>query len=257
MPSVSAKNESDVEFVYYVLYDDGQEADFCSESVKKARRLYLDNYTFDRRKMLVTRDDTDDEYVYQENLSSEEEEEEEAFIPNDSSQPANKKIRVSSGSSNAAAASKPKMLVTRDDTNDEYMYQENLSIEEEEEEEEAFVPNDSSQPATKKIYVSSSSSNAAAASKPTPSQPRDSRKKPQEIWSGTPNEPIEGGWPAGWVKRTFKRMNISKKHTDSYWYSPQEQYKLRSMKEVERFFDALKQEHGDEKEAWKVFKGRK
>ena len=46
----------------------------------------------------------------------------------------------------------------------------------------------------------------------------------------------------GWTKKIFERSSgNSKGHTDRYWFTPTQQYKLRSMKEVHRFFDALSQ----------------
>lgn len=76
----------------------------------------------------------------------------------------------------------------------------------------------------------------------------------KEIWSGQPDDKIEGGWPRGWTKKTFQRQSgKTAGTTDSYWYTPLLQKKLRSMIEVRRFMEALKK-HGSEEEAWKVCK---
>jgi hypothetical protein len=57
----------------------------------------------------------------------------------------------------------------------------------------------------------------------------------------------------GWMKRTFKRQGGKTAGTmDSYWYSPLEGIKLRSMAEVKRFFKALADTDGDEKAARKL-----
>ena len=76
-----------------------------------------------------------------------------------------------------------------------------------------------------------------------------------EVWSGEPNEPLEGGWPAGWTKKIFERPSGATKGThDRYWYTPITKRKLRSMVEVNRFLAALEKSQGDEDEAWKIFK---
>jgi hypothetical protein len=81
-----------------------------------------------------------------------------------------------------------------------------------------------------------------------------------EIWSGPPNEPLEGGWPKGWIKRVFVRQSgASKSQEDRYWYPPESQtngkvHKLRSMKEVERYLVAFKATN-DANKAWDARKG--
>lgn len=76
-----------------------------------------------------------------------------------------------------------------------------------------------------------------------------------EVWSGEPNEPLEGGWPAGWTKRIFERPSGATKGShDRYWYTPITKRKLRSMVEVKRFIAALGKSEGNEDEAWKLFK---
>jgi hypothetical protein len=78
------------------------------------------------------------------------------------------------------------------------------------------------------------------------------------VWSGAPDPktcPLEGGWPEGWVKKTFKRQGgKSAGTTDSYWYSPQTQSKFRSIAEVKKFFEALEEANGDEEAAKKLFR---
>jgi hypothetical protein len=77
----------------------------------------------------------------------------------------------------------------------------------------------------------------------------------KEIWSGPPDEPLEGGWPEGWMKRVFRRASgATKGDTDRYWYSPVLGKKFRSMNEVRRFMAAMKTTGNDEEAAWRVFK---
>lgn len=79
----------------------------------------------------------------------------------------------------------------------------------------------------------------------------------KEVESGPPTEPLEGGWPAGWIRRTFERQSGGTKgSTDKYWYSPMTNKKFRSMAEIKRFFVHLKACRGDEEAAWMVFKGK-
>lgn len=76
-----------------------------------------------------------------------------------------------------------------------------------------------------------------------------------EVWSGTPSEELEGGWPEGWTKKIFERTGgKSTGHSDPYWYTPIEKKRLRSMNEVRRFLAALEKCEGDEGKAWEVFK---
>mmetsp|Transcript_26919 Transcript_26919/g.48952 ORF Transcript_26919/g.48952 Transcript_26919/m.48952 type:complete len:147 (-) Transcript_26919:154-594(-) len=84
------------------------------------------------------------------------------------------------------------------------------------------------------------------------------RKAAVENWSGAPDEPLEGGWPKGWIKTLVKRQGgATVGHMDRYWYSPKTKKKFRSMTEIKRFFAALAQAGDDEDEAWSIFKGRK
>jgi hypothetical protein len=83
------------------------------------------------------------------------------------------------------------------------------------------------------------------------------REAPVEVFMGEPDEPIDGGWPKGWIKRTFERQGGSSKgHTDRYWYSPVTNKKFRSMVEIKRFMAALQSCSGDEDQAWRMFKAK-
>ena len=67
-------------------------------------------------------------------------------------------------------------------------------------------------------------------------------------WEGPPPEALDGGWPDGWVKRTYVRQGGTSAGTkDSYWFTPVENYKLRSITEVKAFLWALEKNGGDEK----------
>lgn len=77
-----------------------------------------------------------------------------------------------------------------------------------------------------------------------------SRKEVLPVWTGPPDEDIDGGWPKGWVKKIFARKNgATKGSTDRYWYSPKEKFKLRSMVQVRKFLKALAETKGDERKA--------
>lgn len=96
-------------------------------------------------------------------------------------------------------------------------------------------------------------------SKATPKQPGKSpaRTSAKEIWSGPPTEPLEGGWPAGWIKKVFERQSGGTAgSTDRYWYSPMTNKKFRSMVEINRFFHHLKACGGDEDQAWRLMKAK-
>jgi hypothetical protein len=87
------------------------------------------------------------------------------------------------------------------------------------------------------------------------------REAPVLVWVGEPEEPLDnnnyggGGWPKGWIKRHYQRKGGSTKGLkDRYWYSPLTQKKFRSMVEVKKFMLCLKECHGDEDEAWNMFK---
>lgn len=76
-----------------------------------------------------------------------------------------------------------------------------------------------------------------------------SRGIPVKVYDGLPDDNLKGDWPDGWTMEKWKRLDGK---VDSYWYSPIENKKLRSMKEVERFMAALEEKGGDEDKAWKV-----
>jgi hypothetical protein len=77
----------------------------------------------------------------------------------------------------------------------------------------------------------------------------------KEIWSGKPTEDVGYSWN-GWVKKTFQRQSgRTKGTTDSYWYTPKNQYRLRSLVEVQKYFELLKK-HKTEEKAWAALKGR-
>ena len=80
-----------------------------------------------------------------------------------------------------------------------------------------------------------------------------SRPRAEEIWQGTP-EDAGIDWPQGWKKKTFRRQSgASKGSTDSYWYTPVNNFKLRSLAEVRRFLTCLEGSQ-DEMEAWSLFR---
>ena len=81
------------------------------------------------------------------------------------------------------------------------------------------------------------------------------RPKAKLVWTGPPDEPLDGGWPKGWTKHIYERSSgATKGGRDRYWFTPVLNRKLRSMVEVKRFMAALKQSDGDETMAVKVFK---
>jgi hypothetical protein len=84
--------------------------------------------------------------------------------------------------------------------------------------------------------------------KTTKSQSPGPPSMPRQTYSGPPDEPIEGGWPAGWTKIIVPRKSGAKT-PDKYWYSPIKQLKFRSLVEVKRFMAALATCNGDETEA--------
>lgn len=56
------------------------------------------------------------------------------------------------------------------------------------------------------------------------------------VWTGPPNEKLEGGWPDGWIKKVFERKNgATKGRLDRYWCPPDEGRHFRSLIEVKRF----------------------
>ena len=84
-----------------------------------------------------------------------------------------------------------------------------------------------------------------------------SEKNPNEVYSGPPDDPLEGGWPPGWIKKAILRTaGVAKGKADRYWYTPKLGFKLRSLSVVKRFIAALKVCDGDEDKAFTMI-GRK
>eukprot|EP00529_Nitzschia_sp_RCC80_P010172 CAMPEP_0113496252 /NCGR_PEP_ID=MMETSP0014_2-20120614/30025_1 /TAXON_ID=2857 /ORGANISM="Nitzschia sp." /LENGTH=792 /DNA_ID=CAMNT_0000390167 /DNA_START=193 /DNA_END=2567 /DNA_ORIENTATION=+ /assembly_acc=CAM_ASM_000159 len=105
---------------------------------------------------------------------------------------------------------------------------------------------------------------------PPPSSPpapgpkrRGKRQTAPLVWSGqVPSEDetklktsltsidVSAYWPHGWRKETYGRPSTNSKTSDSYWFSPHKNYKLRSLPDVQRFLEALVQTcDGDESKA--------
>jgi len=57
----------------------------------------------------------------------------------------------------------------------------------------------------------------------------------------------------GWIRRKFSRR-LEPSHHDRYWYSPKTEKRLRSMNEVRRFLECMKETDGDEDAAYEMFK---
>jgi Methyl-CpG binding domain len=53
------------------------------------------------------------------------------------------------------------------------------------------------------------------------------------VYNGPPNKALDGGWPNGWVQKTFQRHGSY--HFDSYYFDPTTGQKFRSLTEVRRF----------------------
>jgi hypothetical protein len=76
----------------------------------------------------------------------------------------------------------------------------------------------------------------------------------QVIWSGPPDEKLDGGWPQGWIKKIYNRSRGPR--IDRYWYSPKNQFKLRSMVECRKFIAALVEHSGDEQAAFQIARNK-
>ena len=117
--------------------------------------------------------------------------------------------------------------------------------------------------AQSKTLLKSPHKSKGKASQPKQPKPQTPSKTPtkfsaKEMWRGAPTEPLEGGWPKGWVKQIVQRQRGATAGTnDAYWYSPKENKKFRSMKEIRSFLGHLEACNGDESEAWKLFKHKK
>lgn len=76
-------------------------------------------------------------------------------------------------------------------------------------------------------------------------------------YEGPPTRPapVPGGWPVGWIERRYKRISgNTKDREDSYFFPPTEKmYKLRSIKEVQRFLFA----YSEKEDAEYAFQQRK
>ena len=76
-----------------------------------------------------------------------------------------------------------------------------------------------------------------------------------EIYSGPPDEELEGGWPSGWVKMVFRRTKSG--IFDRYYFTPEKKFKLRSLKKVKQFIDILAtRAKGDEEKALAMIGGK-
>jgi hypothetical protein len=116
----------------------------------------------------------------------------------------------------------------------------------------AVTPSASSE-SKKKVPASGPSPKATATSKKPEKSP--ARTSAKEVWSGPPTEPLEGGWPDGWIKKVVERQSGGTAgSTDRYWYSPMTNKKFRSMVEIKRFFKHLESCGGDEDIAWRLMK---
>jgi hypothetical protein len=134
-----------------------------------------------------------------------------------------------------------------------------------------YLPDRNPQSATSKASSASkgkSTRTTTKASKAIKAKPTQTKKSPKAggteermISEGVPTKPLEGGWPPGWIERTYSRISVGGK--DSYFFPPtaqnmndkaSRQYKLRSIVEVKRYMAAL-QETGDEAQAYARRKG--
>ena len=51
------------------------------------------------------------------------------------------------------------------------------------------------------------------------------------------------------MKKYSRTGGATKERVDSYWFTPDKKYKLRSMVQVKKFIDAVKKSKGDEEKA--------
>lgn len=64
-------------------------------------------------------------------------------------------------------------------------------------------------------------------------------------------------WAKGWTKKTFQRQSgDSKGGLDHYWYTPENNFKLRSILQIKRFLTCLAATRGDETAAYALFQKR-
>lgn len=64
------------------------------------------------------------------------------------------------------------------------------------------------------------------------------KKTSKLVWTGPPDEKVEGGWPDGWIKKVFEReYGASRGRLDRFWYPPGEGREFRSLVDVKRFLN--------------------
>ena len=67
-----------------------------------------------------------------------------------------------------------------------------------------------------------------------------------------------GQWPSGWTKKVYLRTKgKTKGRRDSYWFTPEKHFRLRSMSEVDRYMSQLRRFNGDEEMAMKHHRDEK
>jgi hypothetical protein len=74
-------------------------------------------------------------------------------------------------------------------------------------------------------------------------------------YEGPPRKPLNvpGGWPKGWTEQSYIRMSgATKGDSDSYWFTPENQIRIRSIKNVKLFLQCLDRCKGDEQAAYKM-----
>lgn len=71
-----------------------------------------------------------------------------------------------------------------------------------------------------------------------------------------PTEDIGRPWPKGWKKRGVPRQDGSQ-HIDKYFFTPKNEFELRSLKQVRLFLETLEKVGGDEEKALIVMGGAK
>jgi Methyl-CpG binding domain len=107
-----------------------------------------------------------------------------------------------------------------------------------------------------KVEVKSAKAKTAnvQASTPRRGAPKTTKQSNLE-YEGRPRKPLNvpGGWPKGWTEQTYVRMSgESVGNTDSYWFTPEKQFRIRSITNVMRFLENLDRCHGDEVKAYKM-----
>ena len=70
-------------------------------------------------------------------------------------------------------------------------------------------------------------------------------------WEGEPPEVLEGGWPPGWTKRIYRRINNKDHKKDPYWYSPDKTHKFDTIKKTKEFLKRT-QKTGKNKTSTKI-----